>query len=172
MDKISCRNCHESCSTKDDLDKHIIQKHISYKPCRNFATNSCEYNPCRFSHVMLREGEHRCYKCGDKFTRKFILLNHIKNAHNDICLKFQEGNCTYGSRCVFKHTQAPAQIVVRGAENSIYEALHTDSQQVFQGNPITENRLMGGINTKEQTMFNMNKLINQMSIIMNQMMNQ
>ena len=57
-----------------------------------FATNNCEYGEkCRYKHIVLKPGEHLCYKYGDMFERKSILLNHIQNFHNDLCLKYLEG---------------------------------------------------------------------------------
>ena len=170
--EFSCRNCDEICGNKEELNYHIIENHKSYKPCRNFATNNCEYKECRFNHVVLKQGEQVCYKCNDKFTRKSMLPNHIRNIHNDPCLKFQEGNCTYGAKCVFKHIGVPAQNVTRRPKHIQNRAPHIESQEDFPPIPITGNRLMGSQTTKDQTMFNMSQLINQMSQIMNQMMKQ
>ena len=40
---------------KSDLDLHIKDNHWSYKPCKEFSTNSCEYNSeCRYNHVKLK----------------------------------------------------------------------------------------------------------------------
>ena len=109
--------CQEKFKTKSDLDIHIIAEHKSYKPCRNFATDSCEYTKCRYNHTVLKKGEHLCYKCGDIFNKKSVLLNHIKNIHNDLCLKYLEGICTYGSRCVYIHTETIAQDVVTNSKD-------------------------------------------------------
>ena len=96
---------------KYELDKHIIDHHKSYKPCRNLATNNCEYEECRFEHTILQNGEVLCFKCELKFTKKSLLLNHIKSSHDDPCLKYLEGKCTYGRRCVYRHIETAAQNV-------------------------------------------------------------
>ena len=156
-----CRNCEIVYDKKEELDKHIFEEHISYKPCRNFATNNCEYGEkCRYKHIVLKPGEHLCYKCGDMFERKSILLNHIKNFHNDPCLKYLEGNCTYGRRCIYSHTEIIVQDVVRTPSNA-------NSYEDFPQLPPTEKRL-GGSNksSTEHLMYNMNQLVNQMSQIM------
>ena len=99
--------------TRRELDVHIIDEHKSHKPCRNFADNSCEYteNSCRFNHIILKQRHHLCYKCGDILARKSLLLGHIRKTHQDTWLKYLEGNCTYGIRCVYKHTNTIAQNV-------------------------------------------------------------
>ena len=108
----SGRSCEMVFENKNNLDTHILDKHKSRKPCKYFASNSCEYDDeCRFNHIILKQGEQICYKCGKIFDRKSSLLNHIKNNHDDPCLKHSLGKCTYGSRCVFKHTTSPAQSV-------------------------------------------------------------
>ena len=101
MSKLTCRNCQKTFNSHNELNEHIKTDHISYKPCRNFATNSCPYQEeCRFYHVTLQQGECICYKCSDKFSKKSILLSHIKNYHNEPCLKYLQGTCTYGNTCV------------------------------------------------------------------------
>ena len=99
--KFPCKKCGAMYNKKKELDKHIFNEHKSYKPCRNFSTNDCDYGEeCRYKHIVLKPGEYVCYKCGDMFGRKSVLLNHIKNLHNDPYLKYLEGKCTYGSRCI------------------------------------------------------------------------
>ena len=39
-----CRTCQKEFTNNNELNTHIIENHKSYKPCRNFATNNCEYN--------------------------------------------------------------------------------------------------------------------------------
>ena len=169
----SCHSCPEKFKTKNEVDIHINEDHISYKPWRNFATNNCEYNEeCRFEHIVLKKGEHICYKCGLKFTNKSVLLNHIKNIHNDLCLKHLEGKCTYGSRCVYKHAETNSLDVVRNFKNIQLPVPEINSHMDFPQIPPTEKRL-GGNNKKtiDHLMENMNQMVSQMNQIMTLMKN-
>ena len=67
----SCRSCEMVFEDKNNLDTHILDKHKSRKPCKYFPSNSCEYDDeCRFNHIILKQGEQICYKCGKTFDRK------------------------------------------------------------------------------------------------------
>ena len=142
--------------------------HISYKPCRNFATNSCEYSEeeCRYYHIIIKKGEYLCYKCGDKFNKQSILLNHIKNLHNDPCLKHIEGKCTHGNRCIFNHEGTPVQNVVKSPSNTQSEAPHINSHQNFPQIPPRDKRLEGNQNSIEMLMDKMNLIVNQLGQVM------
>ena len=96
-DLHTCSSCNVTCASKNELDTHIIEKHKSHKPCRNFP--SCEYDgECRFKHVKLKENEHICFKCGDIVISMKDLIKHIKEAHgHEPCHKYAENNCAQGS---------------------------------------------------------------------------
>ena len=161
-----CKTCNKNCSSKAELDNHIYENHMSYKPCKNFPTNNCEYDDeCRYRHVILKQGEQLCYKCGDKFSGKSFLLNHIKNMHNDPCRKHIEGKCSYGTRCVFKH-------IAKIAQNVAWSPRQTEVEQDFQTAPTKDNRLVGVQITQDQLMMNMNSLVMQMSQMMKQWISQ
>ena len=151
------------CISKEDLDKHIIENHKSYKPCRNFATNNCEYTRCRYEHIILKTGEQMCYKCGDKFSRKSFLLNHIRNNHDEPCLKYLEGNCTHGIKCVFKHTSAQRVAITPAANES--------QRSDFLLTPASGKRLLGD---QEKTLSNQEilRMITQMREGLNMIQNQ
>ena len=70
--QFTCRRCQMKFETRSELDVCIIDEHKSHKPCRNFADNSCEYteHSCRFNNIILKQGQHLCYKCGDILARK------------------------------------------------------------------------------------------------------
>ena len=123
---------------------------------------SSEYEKCRYSDEILLKGEQLCYKCGDKFPQNFILLNHIKNFHNETCLKYLEGKCTFRNMCVYKHTTIIEQDVVRILERNPDKAPHINSHQDFPQIPDMEKRLEGNINYIEQLINNMNKMVHQM----------
>ena len=163
--QYKCKTCQQEFSNKNELNSHIIENHRSYKPCRHFATNTCEYNEeCKYPHVVLQKGQQLCFKCGNEFTKKSVLLNHIKNYHNDPCLKYLEGKCTYGDRCVYKHRDTIVQDVERSFANSPAETPNIYSHQDFPQVPPTEKRLVGTKN--QQLIDNMSKIVNQMSQMM------
>ena len=162
--QYNCRRCKTDLTHKHELDNHILEEHKSYKPCRNVATNSCEYNEkCRFNHEVLPKGEQLCFKCGDKFSKKSILLNHIKNYHIDPCLKYLEGKCTYGIRCVYQHKEIIVQEVGKTFGNVQAKAPHINSHQDFPKIPPTEKRLVGNKDSTEQLIANMNNMMSQMN---------
>ena len=133
--------------------------------CKYFPTNTCEYDSeCRFNHEILTHGQQICYKCGKKFDRKSSLLNHIKNNHDDPCLKHILGKCTYGSRCVFKHTTA--QVTSENKE-VVHRSAHVESHEDFPPIPATINRLAG--TEKKQMIGSMNLMVQQMNQMMTQM---
>ena len=84
-----------------------MQNHKSHKPCRDFATNSCEYrSECRYKHIKLQKNEQICYTCGEKTQTIKDLMIHIKETHGShSCTKFSRGQCDRGSRCWYKHEQ-------------------------------------------------------------------
>ena len=74
------------------------------------------------------------------------------------------GKCTYGTRCVFKHTTAPAQSVNKEV---IHRPSHAESYEDFPPIPATINRLAG--TEKKQIMGSMNLMVQQMNQMMTQM---
>ena len=144
----------KSLKQKNELDIHIKGDHKPYKPCRNFATNNCEYNEkCRFDHIVLQKGEHTCYKCGLKFTNKSLLLNHIKISHNYLGLKHLDGKCTYGSKCLYKHAETNSLDVVRNFKNIQLPVPEINSHKDFPQIPLTEKRLGWGEQHKNYRTF-------------------
>ena len=107
--KYICNKCNKSCDSKHELGQHIQEDHISHKPCRYFATASCEYDDeCRFEHVILRKDQHICYTCGVIKTSVKDLMVHIKEIHgSQPCTKYAEGKCDRNSRCWYSHNNLP-----------------------------------------------------------------
>ena len=172
ISELTCRNCQNTFNSKNELNKHIATDHISYKPCRNFATNNCDYQEeCRFDHTILKAGESICFKCGDRFSKKSSLLSHLKTDHNEPCLKYLQGTCTYGNSCVFDHTVTGVTNVVRNQRKNESGAPHLESNSDFPTLPTTEKRLVGTKISTDQLMMNMNNMITQMSQIMTRMEN-
>ena len=108
-DKHICNSCNIACKSKNELKKHIEENHKSHKPCRNYATNSCEYGAeCRFRHIKLRENEHKCYKCGVRTATIKDLMMHIREIHgSQPCLRFAKGECDRKTRCWYSHSRLP-----------------------------------------------------------------
>ena len=131
--ELTCIPCKTKFRTKHAMKKHKKETHkISYKPCRNFPQNNCEYdNECNFSHIILNQGQHICYKCGDILESKTYLLKHITSVHGEeICKRFLDNKCSYGERCFFKHIARPAQIVENNLQAPQYRP------QVFYNLPV------------------------------------
>ena len=131
-------------------------------------TNNCEYGEeCRYKHIILKPGEYTCYKCGDRFGRKSRLLDHIKHDHDDPCIKYLMGKCTYGIKCVYKHINQNDQII-----NEISPPPQIDSQADFPVLPTPINRKVGAQNKTELMMNNMIQMLSQMTQIMSQLLKQ
>ena len=106
--ELECNLCNTFFRTRKDLNIHSKEIHNkNFKPCRNFPSKNCEYDSeCLFYHVILNQGDHICYKCGDIFNGKTHLLNHIKSEHGqEICKRFQDNKCSFGNRCFFQTHQ-------------------------------------------------------------------
>ena len=104
--KLECKFCDISFQSSDALKKHKKDSHLSYKPCKNYPENKCEYDmDCKFLHYVSSENEHICFKCGDIFGSKTALLSHVRSNHGDTpCLKFKQKKCPYlNGTCFFAH---------------------------------------------------------------------
>ena len=121
-EKYTCNKCNKSCNGKNDLDIHITKEHKSHKPCRNYATDSCDYNSeCKFKHIKLKQNEHICYNCGVRTNALKDLMTHIREIHgSQPCTKYAEGKCDRNNRCWYSH---------RRSQN-------TKTSQVFQVNQV------------------------------------
>ena len=78
---LTCNKCNICFKSKQELNSHILDHHKSHKPCRNYASGSCEYEEeeCRFKHIKLGENQQICYNCGVITQTVKDLMNHIKN---------------------------------------------------------------------------------------------
>ena len=80
--EYECSFCDITFDSKSDINTHNKEKHRTFRPCRNFITNSCEYDgDCFFLHYKFEEGKQICFQCGQTFVGKYELINHIKHTH-------------------------------------------------------------------------------------------
>ena len=160
---FKCDMCKINFKSQRDINVHDVNKHKkSYKPCRNFSMNNrCEFDSeCNFQHIKLKQGDHICYKCGDIFSNKTLLIKHISSEHGEEpCRRFAENKCTFGYRCHFKHVMTPAQNVAIGLQNQPSQ----EAPSVFSQPPTTGKALMVG----QEKMY---QLMNQfLSLVMSNM---
>ena len=111
----TCRFCGIQFPSKNVLKNHVTAEHKTFKPCNKFASNNCEYDDeCRYQHIILEGTQEICFTCGEMFRNKTDMMKHVKATHGgEPCMRFDEGNCEYGNKCLFNHnrranqTQAP-----------------------------------------------------------------
>jgi DNA-directed RNA polymerase subunit RPC12/RpoP len=90
-----CVVCSETFSKKNDMNKHRITKHKTYRPCLNFKKGECIFGEnCFYHHIDLPEDKFICYICGTVFSENNLLMIHRKNDHKtEICQEFSKGGC-------------------------------------------------------------------------------
>ena len=118
---LNCNKCNICFKSKQELNTHIIDHHKSHKPCRNYASGSCEYEEaeCRFKHIKLQENQQICYNCGVITQTVKDLMNHIKEIHGaQACTKFAAGNCDRKSQCWYSYVRIPATNINNSTPNS------------------------------------------------------
>ena len=186
-----CRSCDMKLNTKDELDNHIINKHKSHKPCRNYANNTCEYERCRFNHIVLEGRQKICFKCGDLLESQKDLRRHMKETHGGIiCKKFLENKCSHESYCMFSHMNSPAQSVERRPNttqsNTQEDIRNKPAQLVARGVNSTQSNTQGdfriptagqsspavGALTQQEVQnmgHMMNKMMTQLNMVMSKM---
>ena len=168
--KFECNLCNTLFKTRKDLNIHSKEVHNKkFKPCRNFPSKNCEYDSeCTFQHIILNQGEHICFKCGDVLNNKTLLLNHIKSDHGqETCKKYQENNCNFGERCFYRHI-INARNVRTPQQQSASPTPHVTAQQVFQQAPTFWNSVVGPQNNSD-TIINLNQITKQILLMMSQM---
>ena len=113
-----CNKCKENFMEKHELRKHISAEHPTFKPCRNYKgpsdENSCSFgSKCDYNHIVVEEGTHICWECGQLFTRRGELMSHRKHTHgvSVICRKLREpGGCDRtNEECWYSHAKQKQQ---------------------------------------------------------------
>ena len=117
--KHICNNCNMFLDSKNKLNQHIQEKHKSHKPCRDYATNSCEYEEeCKFKHIKLQDNKQICYKCGTITATVKDLMKHIQEIHgSQPCTKFAAGQCDRNTRCWYSHGSLPNNPISQNTSN-------------------------------------------------------
>ena len=130
---VNCKKCEWNFGSKAEMKVHMKEAHKSYKPCKNFPLNKCEYNEdCTFDHIILQEGQHVCFRCGHISNSKTEIMNHIKEKHgNIICQKFLKNQCSFHNRCLFQHVTSIAQNVQTISNPGHSSTSYTPSPQDF-----------------------------------------
>ena len=168
-----CSSCEMTFNSEDELNMHIMEQHKfkSFKPCRAFPSHTCEYDgECRFNHIILKENERICYKCGKRTSNQNDLMKHMQDKHQGIiCKKFQENKCSFGTRCMFSHTN------VRKVERPHHETgvgrAHAEVQQDFREPPQGGGQNNIAVTREEVTNMNqmMAQMMSQLNIVMSKM---
>ena len=120
-----CKFCEMKFTSRSTLNRHMMENHYSFKPCSKFAVNKCEFdNDCRFNHVILQDGQHICFKCGNKFNDKTVMIKHVIEIHGKTpCKKFMMNQCRFpSSQCFFSHEMRQAI-----TQNTTHQASHVSS---------------------------------------------
>ena len=139
-----CNICNIHFTSKNELNSHKKESHITYKPCNKYQSKRCEYDSeCNFSHVILKENEQICYKCGDIVTSKTELYNHLKQKPGQTpCHKFQQNTCSYSSQdCLYRHTMNNH---AQRNHNAASQPVNRDFQNIHQSPAPPEWPTIGG----------------------------
>ena len=128
-----CNKCNLACNNKNELNLHINDEHKSHKPCRYYATDSCQYNEdCHYKHIKLIDNEQICFTCGVKASTIKDLMTHIKEIHGaQPCTKFSEGKCDRNTRCWYSHSRLPHSKNTNGTINidNFYQVPNTSRKK-------------------------------------------
>ena len=92
--------------SRGDLNIHKKEVHKSFKACYKFPQARCEYDSeCNFLHIILKNTEQICFKCGEINQGKTEMINHIKEKHERTPFhKFQQSKCGFSSEdCLYSH---------------------------------------------------------------------
>ena len=111
-DKHTCNSCNIACNSNNALNKHIKDHHKSHTPCRDYVSNSCDYDSdCKYNHIKLQENEHICYTCGEQTFIIKDLMSHIKETlGSQPCTKYAKRQCNRKNRCWYTHGKSPLKM--------------------------------------------------------------
>ena len=134
-DEFNCNFCNMKLKSRQDLKKHKQENHKTFKPCRNFLVNACDFDSdCMFNHVTLKDTEQICFRCGEIFTSTTSLITHIKQDHGNIpCKNYSLNQCKFNSfTCIFSHTSGNNS----SSPSEMSQNRSQSSHQVFPSPPV------------------------------------
>ena len=162
--KIKCYQCDIDFESEKEVKSHIRNNHKTYKPCKNFAANQCQYadDEYSFNHVILQQDQHICFKCGNKYSSKTEMMNHVKEKHGDIiCHRFLKNQCPHNNRCLFSHNVQSAKTVIIDSGGSQAPVTPIPTAQDFR-HPLTAMGPAVGREERAKTNF---QQVQQMSLL-------
>ena len=122
---FNCGICGQHCSSKSDMENHVIDEHPKETKHDEWICNDCPFQANSADELMkhLRisghqpsqlvnaKGKHasdykECYTCKMQFNGYFNLMEHRKNVHPSTkrCRNFP-ASCTFGEKCWYVHEQ-------------------------------------------------------------------
>ena len=77
--KIKCYQRDLDFESEKEVKSHIRNNHKTYKACKNFVANQCQYaeDECSFNHIILQLDQHLCFKCNIQIF--------LKNRYDESC---------------------------------------------------------------------------------------
>ena len=113
--------CDFQCSTKEDLEKHIGEKHTIYPCADRNCTVECNTLDKLAMHVATLHKrplsknavQIKCNQCETKFQTKDELMEHLKS-HKSYkpCKRYVENKCGTENECRYKHVILPPGVQV------------------------------------------------------------
>ena len=126
-----CNLCGEMFESKTSLHSHLLSSHKSYKPCNKMP--NCSGEECRFNHDEITEGVHLCYQCGNEFSSRSELMDHMRQEHTmPACKHYLMGKCTFHEQCWYSHENKSP-----GASNPVQQNIATPQTNSGFWNPVT-----------------------------------
>ena len=122
--EIQCEKCHEDFDNKEDLERHVKNKHSIQWNCEQCAfqastryilMNHCKltpgHQPSKQRQRLGQTGALECYTCKSEFRNYYDLMNHRKQEHpsHKKCRYYLKGECNFSaSECWYLHEERSA----------------------------------------------------------------
>ena len=121
LTEYRCENCKISFLSDETLKKHIMRSH---KEDNKLDCDECDYQTFSFQflekHVQIThrppsqsatadvsEAKYQCKDCGQEFTEKWTMMNHMRDTHGKSkrkCRYKDTNECKHGSiKCWYSH---------------------------------------------------------------------
>ena len=120
---FNCGICGQHCSSKSDMENHVIDEHPKETKHDEWICNDCPFQANSADELMkhLRISGHQpsqhiqnsksrithCYTCKEEFSSYWHLMKHRKQKHpsNKICRYFLKNQCVHGIDCWYRHDE-------------------------------------------------------------------